>query len=108
MSRARQYVYLWAFRVKPGCRREFLRVYGPGGDWERLFRKAPGYLRTELLRDRKQRNRFVTVDYWRDRASQMAFRRRYAREFAALDRRCAALTLSERLLGQFELISLRG
>ena len=107
MIRARLYVYLWTFRVKPGCRRSFLKAYGPGGDWERLFRKARGYLRTELLRDRKERNRFVTVDYWRDRASHLAFRRRYAREFAVLDRRCAALTSSERLLGQFEVVSLR-
>lgn len=108
MPRSRQYVYLWAFRVKPGRRREFVRIYGPGGDWERLFRKARGYLGTELLHDRRERNRFVTVDRWRDRASHLAFRRRYAREFEALDRRCAALTSSERLLGQFEVISLRG
>jgi len=45
----------------------------------------------------------VTIDYWRDRASHLAFQRRYAREFAALDRRCAGLTTSERPLGQFEL-----
>ncbi len=105
MPRSRQYVYLWAFRVKPGCRRKFLKAYGAGGDWERLFRKARGYIRTELLHDRNQRDRFVTVDYWRDRASHLAFRRRYAREFAALDRRCAGITSSERPLGHFELIS---
>jgi heme-degrading monooxygenase HmoA len=103
MKCTRQYVYLWAFRVRPGCRRRFLKAYGRGGDWERLFCKARGYIRTELLQDRKQRDRFVTVDYWRDRASHLAFQRCYAREFEALDRRCASLTSSERLLGQFEL-----
>ena len=30
---------------------EFVRVYGPEGDWAAFFRRGRGYIGTELLRD---------------------------------------------------------
>src|SRR5882757_4144284 len=35
------FLVLWEFEVKPGCEKRFERVYGPGGDWDSLFRRDP-------------------------------------------------------------------
>ena len=81
---------------------EFLAHYAPGGTWARLFRRAAGYLGTELYRDRARADRFLTVDRWRDEAAFRAFRSRFAAEFELLDRRCAGLTSREASVGEFE------
>lgn len=49
-----QYAYLWEFQARAGRQEEFERHYGPDGAWVTLFRKAPGYIETLLLRDRSQ------------------------------------------------------
>lgn len=96
------YVYLWEFQVAPDKVAAFEQAYGPAGDWVRLFRRAPGYARSELHRDLLNPQRFVTVDYWESRAAWEDFRSRFAAEFAALDARCETLTLRETELGRFE------
>jgi len=45
------HVIVWEFRVKSGHEGEFERIYGPGGDWARLFGRADGFLGIELLRE---------------------------------------------------------
>jgi heme-degrading monooxygenase HmoA len=95
------YTYLWRFRVRPGAEEEFRRHYGPDGTWAALFRRAPGYLHTRLLADLDRPSEFLTVDRWRDEASFLEFRRRFAREFEEQDRRCAPLTEVETELGRF-------
>jgi heme-degrading monooxygenase HmoA/predicted enzyme related to lactoylglutathione lyase len=97
-----QFIYAWEYEVPPEAAPEFLAHYAPDGSWARLFRRASGYVRTQLLRERRQRDRYVTVDYWCDEAAFHAFRREFAAEFEALDRSCAALTRRERHLGDFE------
>ena len=67
------YVCLWEFRVKGERVGEFERAYGPEGDWVRLFRRADGYLGTELLRDAGEPGRFITVDRWRSRKDYESF-----------------------------------
>ncbi len=97
------YVYVWEFVVTRDRARDFERAYGVDGDWERLFRRADGYLRTELIRDRGRPERYLTIDYWESKAAFDAFRSRFAPEFEALDAACAALTTRETEIGQFEL-----
>ena len=92
----RSYVCLWEFRVNAGFVSEFEKAYGPGGDWARLFRRADGYLGTELLRDRDDPYRYVTADYWQSRASYDAFQTGFGAEYAAVDARCAAYSVEER------------
>jgi heme-degrading monooxygenase HmoA len=92
------YTYLWEFRVAAGQREEFVRVYGPEGDWAALFRRAGGYLGTLLLHDGADAERFVTVDRWQSEADFRAFKATFARQYAALDARCDA----ETSLGSFE------
>ena len=102
MPVARAYVYIWEFIVAPEQRDAFERTYGPSGDWVQLFRRATGYLRTELHRDRSQPQRFITIDYWESKEAWEAFRTRFAHEFEALDGKCAAWTTHEAEIGRFE------
>ena len=92
---------LWEFTVPSSRQPEFEARYGPDGDWARLFRRAPGYLGTELLRDRSDPARYVTVDRWESIEAWLAFRRRFGAEYESLDRECAGLTAHEAPLGEY-------
>jgi hypothetical protein len=100
-GRAAGYMYLWEYRVRAECVPAFLRAYGAEGDWVRLFRQAPGYLRTELHRDLGDPARFVTIDYWESREALETFHGLVSVEWERLDARCAEWTLYERELGRF-------
>ena len=65
---------LWEFTVPPGRQSEFEAHYGPEGDWVRLFRRATGYLGSELLQDRADPQRYLTVDRWTSPEAWRAFR----------------------------------
>jgi heme-degrading monooxygenase HmoA len=95
------FIYIWEYEVAPGREAEFLGHYAPAGSWARLFRRAPGYLGTELYRDLARPDRFVTVDRWQDEPAFRDFSRRFANDYEALDRQCAGLTRHERPLGEF-------
>ena len=96
------YVYLWQYRVAREQAAAFEKTYGPHGEWVRLFRRAQGYLGTELFRDGTEPTCYVTLDRWRSRQDFEAFRARCSEEFEALDARCEMLTLEQRELGHFE------
>ena len=98
---------VWEFRVRPAATEAFEAAYAPDGEWARLFRRDAGYLGTELLRDRAEPGRYLTVDRWRSAAAWEAFRDRHGADYAALDERCEPLTLAERHLGSFEAVDRR-
>ena len=95
------YVVLWEFRVRPGAELSFERLYGPTGHWVTLFRTAPGYLGTELLRTHDGLARYVTVDRWSSAEAYAAFRHAASERYDALDRAGSLLTEAERCLGEF-------
>lgn len=94
-------VIVWEFRVHPGQAAEFERVYGPEGDWARLFRRSPGYRGTELLRDPQDPERYLTLDRWDDASDFEAFKSEHGEEYRAFDRVCEPFCAEERLLGSF-------
>jgi len=96
------YRIVWAFNVKAGSVQAFETAYGPEGDWTKLFRRAPGYTRTELLKDVDTAGRYLTIDHWRSREDFWKFREAFRGEYLALDKRLAALTVREKLIGDFE------
>lgn len=96
------FCYIWEFRVNSLRIDEFEDAYGPGGRWARLFRQAPGYIKTELLRDPVDTNRYLTVDYWADRTAYERFRVDFRTEFRRLDDACDDYTESESHIGDFE------
>lgn len=95
------YTYIWAYRVKLDSLDAFLEHYAPDGRWVELFRRAEGYLGTELLRDRADANRYVTIDRWSSAKAFAEFRSTFASEFEQLDRHCESFTTEEREIGTF-------
>ncbi|MGE5624106.1 MAG: putative quinol monooxygenase [Bacillota bacterium] len=98
------YMYAWEFLAAPGKIAEFRQAYGPDGDWVRLFRRAQGYVRSELHQDGANPQRFVTLDYWESEAACEEFRRRHVHDYEDLDVRCEQFTLKEREIGRFHLV----
>jgi heme-degrading monooxygenase HmoA len=101
------YVYVWRFQVRPGCEAQFEKTYGPNGEWVGLFGRAPGYLRTELLRDKTAPGRYLTIDYWESELSHRQFRQQFDSEFRQLDQLCEHMTDSEVLVGHFAVVGPR-
>jgi quinol monooxygenase YgiN len=102
------YCYVWSFLVRPEHVKEFEAAYGPYGDWARLFRHDPQYVRTDLLRDRENPARFLTVDFWSSREACSSFRERFSGQFEALDKSFERFTAEEVHLGDFDVLSERG
>ncbi|HEY8265854.1 MAG TPA: antibiotic biosynthesis monooxygenase family protein [Steroidobacteraceae bacterium] len=92
---------LWEFSVRESGQAEFESRYGPAGDWARLFSQAPGFIGTELLRDRADPLRYVTIDRWASIEDWRAFRARFAAEYERLDHACETLTAREAPLGEY-------
>jgi heme-degrading monooxygenase HmoA len=95
---------IWAFSVERANQRQFESLYGPEGRWVQLFRRAPGYLGTELLRDRADPTRYLTIDRWASADAYRDFRAQFAGEYQALDRECEGLTARESALGEYETV----
>ena len=93
---------IWEFRVHPEALAPFELRYGPDGVWARLFRQAEGYLGTELLHDRHDPLRYLTIDRWQDPDAYRAFRARFAEPYESLDRECEGLTTHEVALGEYD------
>ena len=102
MNAEAQYTYIWEYLALPDRVDEFEELYGSSGAWGELFRKSAGYIRTELLRDRDQPHRFVTIDYWVSYDAWLDWRRRFASDFEELDRRGEQLTAHESQIGEFD------
>jgi heme-degrading monooxygenase HmoA len=93
---------LWQFTAAPGRELEFEHAYGADGSWVELFRRAPGYHGTTLLRDYAQPGRYMTIDVWDGRDSYDRFKQDHADAYARIDHECESLTQSEQLVGVFE------
>ena len=97
-----KFTAVWEFHVSRDKRRAFERAYGPNGDWAKLFRRGEGYIRTELIRDRHVPGRYVTLDFWTSRLAYQKFRTQNLAAYKAIDKRCEALTQSEKCIGEFQ------
>jgi heme-degrading monooxygenase HmoA len=82
------FIAIWEFRVRPGGGTRFEQLYGPAGDWVRLFRGDPDFLRTELIHDVSDRQRYSTLDFWESQKAYDEFRARAAEEYRQIA--CAA------------------
>ena len=97
-----KYMTMWEFRVLPGSESKFEQVYGPDGDWARLFRSSSGYITTQLVRDILTPRRYLTLDFWRSREEYESFHHQHMQEYKQMDERCEQMTESETALGSFE------
>jgi len=96
------FVIIWKFEVKAEHEEEFVRVYGENGDWVELFRKAPGYMGSELHRDLQEKKQYLTIDRWNTEESYKAFRIRWAKDYERIDQRCDCWTTNEQLVGLYQ------
>jgi ribosomal-protein-alanine N-acetyltransferase len=93
---------VWEFHVASEKARAFEKVYGPEGNWAKLFRRGEGYIRTDLIRDHQIRGRYLTLDFWASRQAYQRFKKRNLASYKSLDKKCNSLTESERLIGEFD------
>jgi heme-degrading monooxygenase HmoA len=96
------FLALWEFEVKSGCEDRFQSVYGPGGDWVRLFRTDPQFLETRLLQDPSNPFKYVTLDFWQSRDAYESFKKRNGDAYSVIDNHSDELTVQERCIGDFE------
>jgi heme-degrading monooxygenase HmoA len=95
------FIVVWKFLVKPQHEIDFVRVYGESGDWVELFRKAPGYIRSELHCDVDTKHQYLTIDRWESEADYKKFRSVWASQYQAIDSKCEDWTQSETAIGEF-------
>jgi heme-degrading monooxygenase HmoA len=95
------FVRIWEFRVSSGTADEFRAMYGPDGEWARLFSRETAFLGTELLHSKTHPNLFITIDRWGSEEAWAAFLRAWGEDYTALDHRCKALAVSEGEIGSF-------
>ena len=99
------FLVLWEYKVKSGSEKQFEEVYGPAGDWARLFRTDSHYRETRLLRDPFRSNVYLTLDFWASRNSYEDFLTSHKVEYQSIDALGESLTTNERRLGAYELVA---
>jgi len=98
------FLVLWEFEVKPGCEERFEKVYGPGGEWARLFRSDSQYRETRLVRDSFWDAMYLTLDFRKSRQGYEEFLRARRAEYEAIEERGEELTLKEKRIGWLEMV----
>ena len=93
------YVIIWGYQVNADRVSEFERIYASKGAWAQLFKNDAGYLGTELLRDSKHPQRYITIDRWVSSEAYDSFLAKWKVDYDALDARCKNLTDHESFLG---------
>ena len=79
-------------------------MYGPDGDWAKLFRSDTSYRETRLVRDVTRPAVYLTMDFWVSRKAYEQFMESHVDEYKALDAIGEELTLKETRVGSFESI----
>ena len=96
------YWIVWSYDVKPDQVKAFERAYGPQGEWDQLFERAPGFAGTELRRENDRVGHYLTIDRWQTRADYQRFMDAFRTEYETLDTRCMRLTDADSKIGDFE------
>ena len=95
------HIIIWEFTVREEYIGEFISGYDSNGDWANVFRRADGYIGTELLRSSHDRNIFLTIDRFESAGCFESFQERFGSEYKTLDTRFEAYTSSEKKVGVF-------
>ena len=95
------HIIIWEFTVREQYIQEFISDYGSNGSWASLFRRAEGFLGTELLCSSHQANVFLTVDRWESATCFDNFQARFGAEYKTMDTQLEGYTLSEKKVGVF-------
>ena len=98
------FTYSWEYYVNSDYKNDFIKEYNQQGSWVTLFKNVDGYIKTELLKDRNDGTRFITIDYWKSYEHYKSFIDKYKTEIEELDKKCEAYTVKEKKIGDFMLL----
>lgn len=98
------YSIIWSYKVVSGKENEFEKMYGEEGEWVKLFRKYPDYIKTELHKNLDENSHYITIDNWTSKESYNKFRDQAGSEFEVIDKLGEKLTFSETPLGKFAVL----
>lgn len=98
------FIVIWKYQVKAGCEEAFENMYGPQGDWVRLFQAHSGYSQTILLKESPEKPIYQTLDFWNSQEVYEEFYYDNEPEISRLDQNGDEFTLSEMLIGRFHTV----
>ncbi|HEY3486401.1 MAG TPA: antibiotic biosynthesis monooxygenase [Ilumatobacteraceae bacterium] len=98
------FAIVWKYQVTDANAVAFERAYGPEGEWVRLFRTAPGFVGTDLVRG-DQPGVYVTIDRWHQRDDFDRFLEHHREPYDRLDREFESLTESEELIARGDAVA---
>lgn len=90
----------WKYTVNAKYESEFEALYGPKGDWVRLFERSPFYVATFLYQCNK--TQFETIDIWLSKSSYLTFYRENQGKIQAIDDKGDRMTTTEIKFAEFE------
>jgi heme-degrading monooxygenase HmoA len=91
---------MYAYEVHADQRSRFEQTYGSAGPWSGLFRKSPGYLRTDLFRRVDETgDRYLVVDRWADERAFRAFKDSFGGEYDRFSEQTRRLYRTGTVLG---------
>lgn len=93
------------FVVKEEVRGQFELLYGPGGAWSSLFTRCPGFRGTTLLRDTKDRRRYLAIDFWEAEGQRERVLADHEAEYSSLEAALSAWTESRAEVGLFRVLA---
>jgi heme-degrading monooxygenase HmoA len=96
------HVRIWKFHPPEGREGEFEAAYCEIGDWAQLFRHAPGFLGTTLLRPLEPGGWWLTIDRWDSQANFDAFTEVFGDQYRALDAELEGVAGEEVFVGAFD------
>lgn len=99
----RMYIYIWKFSIGDDKKNEFEMLYGENGPWVELFKTDSNYIKTELLRDLKNSDQYLTIDYWATKDAYQLFHANNLTKYNEIDARCEMIVRHEVLVGEYEL-----
>ena len=97
-SNAGVFVRVWKYQVPDDRAAAFTAAYAPDGAWGQLYRRAAGFLGTELYRDAARGDRYLTIDRWRDEQDWRSFLHAFGSAYESLDARLEGLAVAEQSL----------
>lgn len=96
---------IWEYVVGEDAQGQFELAYGPGGAWGKLFSEQPGYRGTTLLRDERDRRKYLTVDFWDSEAMREKMLVKREAEYADLLATFQDWAESKREVGIFRVLA---
>mgnify|MGYP001565969143 CR=1 FL=1 len=99
------FVIVYEFIAKPERPEDFETLYREDGAWAELFRQSLGFVSTTLMKDLRDRRRYLVADRWTSEEMFEDFKRTHAAAYQALDERCRRLVERETLIGRFDFLN---